>query len=130
MFQWKASKICQTFGIWKPSFPPFLFVLFPKWMPWSFLTSSSTFIKEKNLSNFHQRSISNFWWVIHHYFYSFQGTIVDRIDYNIENTSIQVEEGVEQLKKAARYQKKDRKMYCIVILAVIDVILFCIWYNN
>ena len=61
---------------------------------------------------------------------SFQGTIVDRIDYNIENTSIQVEEGVEQLKKAARYQKKDRKMYCIVILAVIDVILFCIWYNN
>jgi len=59
-----------------------------------------------------------------------QGTIVDRIDYNIENTSIQVEKGVEQLKKAARYQKKDRKMYCIVILAVIDVILFCIWYNN
>jgi len=48
-----------------------------------------------------------------------QGTIIDRIDYNIENTNIKVHDGLEQIKKAAMYQKNDRKMYCIVILAVI-----------
>ena len=51
-----------------------------------------------------------------------QGTIIDRIDYNIENTSIKVEDGVQQLKKAAQYQRNDRKMQCIVILAVIVMI--------
>ena len=53
----------------------------------------------------------------------FQGSIIDRIDHNIENTQIKVEEGLKQLKKAERYQKKDRKMHCIVILAVIVMIL-------
>ena len=52
-------------------------------------------------------------------FPSFKGTIIDRIDYNIENTNIKVHDGLEQIKKAAMYQKNDRKMYCIVILAVI-----------
>jgi len=47
-----------------------------------------------------------------------QGEVVDRIDYNIENTSIKVEEGLEQLKKASKYQKKNRKMKCILILSV------------
>ena len=51
-----------------------------------------------------------------------QGTIIDRIDYNIENTSIKVGDGVQQLKKAAQYQRNDRKMQCIVILAVIVMI--------
>ena len=53
------------------------------------------------------------------FFSSFKGTIIDRIDYNIENTNIKVHDGLEQIKKAAMYQKNDRKMYCIVILAVI-----------
>ena len=34
-------------------------------------------------------------------------------------TNIKVHDGLEQIKKAAMYQKNDRKMYCIVILAVI-----------
>ena len=55
--------------------------------------------------------------------FSFKGSIIDRIDHNIENTQIKVEEGLQQLKKAERYQKKDRKMHCIVILAVIVIIL-------
>jgi len=51
-----------------------------------------------------------------------QGTIIDRIDYNIENTSIKVHDGLQQIKKAAMYQKSDKKMHCIVILAVIVII--------
>ena len=56
----------------------------------------------------------------------FQGTIIDRIDYNIEHAHIRVEEGLKQLKKAEQYQKTDRKMHCIVVLAVIVVILLVI----
>jgi len=51
-----------------------------------------------------------------------QGTIIDRIDYNIENTNIKVHDGLQQIKKAAMYQKSDKKMHCIVILAVIVII--------
>ncbi|PSS19664.1 Syntaxin-41 like, partial [Actinidia chinensis var. chinensis] len=35
-----------------------------------------------------------------------QGTIVDRIDYNIQNVAASVEEGLKQLKKAERTQKQ------------------------
>ncbi len=52
-----------------------------------------------------------------------QGTIVDRIDYNIESTNIKVEEGLRQIKKASKYQQQDKKMHCIVILAVIVIFL-------
>lgn len=46
-----------------------------------------------------------------------QGTILDRIDYNIEQTQVQVQEGYKQLKKADSYQRANKKLYCIVILA-------------
>ncbi|XP_006617454.1 syntaxin-16 [Apis dorsata] len=46
-----------------------------------------------------------------------QGTILDRIDYNIEQTQIQVQEGYKQLKKADSYQRANKKLYCIVVLA-------------
>jgi len=52
-----------------------------------------------------------------------QGEVVDRIDYNIENTSIKVEHGLEQLKKASKYQKNNRKMKCILILALTLIFL-------
>ncbi|KAL0811646.1 hypothetical protein ABMA28_009098 [Loxostege sticticalis] len=52
-----------------------------------------------------------------------QGTVLDRIDYNIEQTQVQVHEGYKQLQKAERYQKKNRKMHCILILAVTIIIL-------
>lgn len=53
-----------------------------------------------------------------------QGTILDRIDYNIEQTQVQVHEGFKQLQKAERYQRKNRKMHCILILAVMVVAMF------
>lgn len=55
-----------------------------------------------------------------------QGTILDRIDYNIEHASVQVEKGLQQLQKAEKYQKKNRKMYIICVLALLIVILIII----
>lgn len=55
-----------------------------------------------------------------------QGTILDRIDYNIEHASVQVEKGLQQLQKAEKYQKKNRKMYIICVLAILLVILVII----
>ena len=52
-----------------------------------------------------------------------QGEVVDRIDYNIENTSIKVERGLEQLKKASKYQANNRKMKCIFILGLSLILL-------
>lgn len=46
-----------------------------------------------------------------------QGTILDRIDYNVEATQTFVTEGYKQLQKAERYQRNSRKMYCIFILS-------------
>lgn len=53
-----------------------------------------------------------------------QGTVLDRIDYNIESTQTRVYEGYKQLQKAERYQRANRKMYCIFILSI--VVLFLI----
>ncbi|XP_031564081.1 syntaxin-16-like isoform X3 [Actinia tenebrosa] len=52
-----------------------------------------------------------------------QGTILDRIDYNIEQASVKVEQGLEQLKKAEQHQKSSRKMLCIILISVILIIL-------
>lgn len=52
-----------------------------------------------------------------------QGTILDRIDYNVEQTQTQVYEGFRQLQKADSYQRKNRKMCCIIILAATTILL-------
>lgn len=52
-----------------------------------------------------------------------QGTVLDRIDYNIEQTQVQVHEGLKQLQKADRYQRKNRKMHCILVLAVMVIVM-------
>ncbi|KAF9807046.1 hypothetical protein SFRURICE_011190 [Spodoptera frugiperda] len=52
-----------------------------------------------------------------------QGTVLDRIDYNIEQTQVQVHEGYKQLQKAERYQRSNRKMHCILILGVTIIVL-------
>ncbi|XP_014245239.1 syntaxin-16 [Cimex lectularius] len=52
-----------------------------------------------------------------------QGTVLDRIDYHIETTQCQVKQATIQLEKASNYQKKNRKMICIIILAVTTTIL-------
>jgi len=49
--------------------------------------------------------------------------VLDRIDCNVESTHLKVEAGLGELRKAERYQRKNWKMKCILIEAVIFVIL-------
>nr|SVE75931.1 EOG090X0AQP [Daphnia hispanica] len=53
-----------------------------------------------------------------------QGTVLDRIDYNIEHTQAKVHDGLVHLQKADNYQKKNRKMVCIV--GMVSAIIFLI----
>lgn len=55
-----------------------------------------------------------------------QGTVLDRIDYNIEQTQVKVHHGLVHLQKAEGYQKKNRKMMCIVALAATVIVLIII----
>ncbi|XP_039293257.1 syntaxin-16 [Nilaparvata lugens] len=52
-----------------------------------------------------------------------QGTVLDRIDYNIEQTQTQVHQGYQQLRKADEYHRKNRKMVCIIVLASVTMFL-------
>jgi len=55
-----------------------------------------------------------------------QGTILDRIDYNVEQTLVKVKEGVVQLKQADEYSKKARTLKCIIALILMIIILVAI----
>lgn len=55
-----------------------------------------------------------------------QGTVLDRIDYNVENAVTKTDDGLKQLRKAEEYQKKNKKLYIIFVLAVITVIMLII----
>ena len=48
-----------------------------------------------------------------------QGTILDRIDYNIEQAADRVTSAVGQLHKANEYQKKSKTMLCIYLLLLL-----------
>lgn len=52
-----------------------------------------------------------------------QGSILDRIDFNVEATQTNVSEGYQQLQKADRYQRASRKMYCIFILSCVTLFM-------
>ncbi|KAK4802884.1 hypothetical protein SAY86_001087 [Trapa natans] len=52
-----------------------------------------------------------------------QGTIVDRIDYNIQNVATTVDEGLKQLQKAERTQKKGGMVMCATILVIMCFIM-------
>lgn len=52
-----------------------------------------------------------------------QGTILDRIDYNIEQTAGKVRAGVKELEKAEEYSKKAYAMKCILVLIAIIIVL-------
>lgn len=62
------------------------------------------------------------------FFLHSQGTILDRIDFNVEHAAIKVEDGAKQLKKAEHYQSKNRNMKCILGLtgAIIFLIILLI----
>lgn len=52
-----------------------------------------------------------------------QGTILDRIDYNMEQVIDHTKEGIEQLKEAEEYQKSALPVKCIIILVVLIAIM-------
>ncbi|QLL33932.1 hypothetical protein HG536_0F02570 [Torulaspora globosa] len=55
-----------------------------------------------------------------------QGTIVDRIDYNIENTVIHLKGANRELDKATHYQKRSQKCRLILLLSLCVIALFFI----
>ncbi|XP_051789048.1 syntaxin-16 isoform X1 [Erpetoichthys calabaricus] len=55
-----------------------------------------------------------------------QGTVLDRIDYNVEQSCVKTEDGLKQLQKAEQYQKKNRKMLAILILFVLVIVLILV----
>lgn len=57
---------------------------------------------------------------------SVQGTLIDRIDYNVESTLHNAEAAHEDIVKAASYQKKSRMWICAVILIVLIILLVLI----
>ncbi|XP_048226371.1 syntaxin-43 isoform X2 [Ricinus communis] len=52
-----------------------------------------------------------------------QGTIVDRIDYNIQNVATSVEEGFKQLQKAERSQQKGGMVMCATVLLIMCFVM-------
>ena len=48
-----------------------------------------------------------------------QGTIVDRIDYNMDQAVVKVKEGLQQVVKAEEYKKSNRPGFIIFVLIVI-----------
>ncbi|KAL2945309.1 Syntaxin-43 [Bienertia sinuspersici] len=52
-----------------------------------------------------------------------QGTIVDRIDYNIQNVAASVDEGFKQLQKAERSQSKGGMIRCATILIIMCFVM-------
>ena len=61
-----------------------------------------------------------------------QGTILDRIDYNMENAVEHAREGVKQLHKAEESQKANLAIKCIVILVILIAIMIgvLVWKHS
>ena len=52
-----------------------------------------------------------------------QGTILDRIDYNIENATVHIEKANVHLEKALVVEKSTRARSCLICLSVAILIL-------
>lgn len=52
-----------------------------------------------------------------------QGTIIDRIDYNIQNVAVSVEEGFKQLQKAEKTQRQGGMVKCATILIIMCFVM-------
>lgn len=55
-----------------------------------------------------------------------QGTMLDRIDANVTQTAMKVEEGVKELVKAEKTQRGGRAMLCIIFLIVMIVVMLIV----
>merc|ERR1719510_1471441 len=51
-----------------------------------------------------------------------QGTVLDRIDYNVEQTLVKLDTAKGHLKKAEKYQKRSMSTLCILGLIVLIVL--------
>ena len=52
-----------------------------------------------------------------------QGTILDRIDYNMETAVVTTKDGVKQLEQAEKYQKSARPIKCMMVLMFLIVVM-------
>jgi len=57
-----------------------------------------------------------------------QGSVLDRIDYNIELSASSVEVGLQELHKAEKHHKKNRKMMVIFVLTAIIIVLLILLF--
>jgi syntaxin 16 len=55
-----------------------------------------------------------------------QGTILDRIDYNMESAVEHAKEGIVQLEKAEEHQKNNIGMKCIILLVFLITIMLIV----
>ncbi|RYH03686.1 hypothetical protein EON65_47215 [archaeon] len=55
-----------------------------------------------------------------------QGTILDRIDYNMENAVEHAKEGLKQLNEAETHQKNAMSTKCIIVLVILIIIFMSI----
>lgn len=55
-----------------------------------------------------------------------QGTVLDRIDYNIENTKVDLKQADQELNRASHYQKRTQKCKLILLLTLVVLLLFAI----
>lgn len=61
-----------------------------------------------------------------------QGTILDRIDYNMETAVASATEGVKHLKQAEEHQKNALSVKCIILLCVLIAIMvgILVWKHS
>ncbi|KNC96684.1 uncharacterized protein SPPG_07897 [Spizellomyces punctatus DAOM BR117] len=55
-----------------------------------------------------------------------QGTVLDRIDYNIEQVNVHMEDAHKQLLQGAKYQDRSKAKLCIILLGIVVFLLFLI----
>lgn len=60
------------------------------------------------------------------YLISEQGTILDRIEFNIDETNVQMKKAVDELVLGTRYQKKAAKKKLILLLLALSLILLLV----